>query len=286
MRAWLPCALLFLSPVHAVELVRAGASESAVRADGAIAFVERRDREVRLAWRDAGGVVRTIEATGTPDTPAWSPSGQAVAYATMEGENGNIVVLDLASGRTKYVAPTSDSEMHPFFAPRGDKLVYTRLVSLGAGDAELRLFEFDLRPGGADSPLLRGAPASYGSWSPDGRWLLYWHFVDGTNAEIAVSRADGSEQRALTRDPAFDGWPAWSPDGRLVAFARERGEDADILVVPFAGGAECLVVGGAGRKTSPKWSADGRAIYFDRSVGGRTDLMRAVLADACRAAGR
>jgi TolB protein len=281
MRPWLLLPLLAVAPAHAIELVRANASESAVRGDGAVAFVERHGGQVRLAWRDAAGVVREIETTGTPDTPAWSPSGDAIAYATMEGENSNLVVLDLATGRTKYVAPTSDSEMHPFFAPGGGKLVYTRLVSQGDADAELRLFEFDLRPGGADVPLLRGAPASYGSWSPDGQWLLYWRFVDGSNAEIAVSRADGSERRALTNDPAFDGWPSWSPDGRFVAFARERGEEADILIVPFAGGDACLVAAGAGRKTSPKWSADGRAIVFDRRFGGKTDLLRSDVPAGC-----
>jgi len=281
MRAWLLLSLLAVVPARAVELVRANASESAVRADGAVAFVERYGDVVRLAWRDTRGAVHAIDTSGTPDTPAWSPSGESIAYATMEGENSNLVVLELASGRTRYVAPTSDSEMHPFFAPGGEKLVYTRYVSGTAGDAELRLFEFDLRPGGADVPLLRGAPASYGSWSPDGRWLLYWRFVDGENAEIAVSRGDGSEQRALTHDPAFDGWPSWSPDGRFIAFARERGDDADILVVPFAGGDACVVAGGAGRKTSPKWSSDGRALYFDRSSGGRTDLLRADVPAAC-----
>ncbi|HET7842789.1 MAG TPA: sialidase family protein, partial [Xanthomonadales bacterium] len=52
-------------------------------------------------------------------------------------------------------------------------------------------------------------------------------------------------------------------------------------VVAAAGGDECLVAGGAGRKTSPKWSADGRAILFDRALGGHTDLMRAEVPLAC-----
>ena len=60
-----------------------------------------------------------------------------------------------------------------------------------------------------------------------------------------------------------------------------EGEEADIRVASFDGTNECLVAGGAGRKTSPKWSDDGRAIYFDRTGAGATDLLRAVVPDAC-----
>lgn len=282
-RQRLPVLLLLLAPTAQaapVELVQAGASESAVRNDGAIAWVARRGDAVRLEWRAADGTSHVLDTSGRPDTPAWSPSGDAIAYQAFEGENGNLAIRDFATGHVKYVGATGDSEMHPFFSADGTKLVYTRLVSHG-DEAELRLFESDLRPGGAEVPLLRGAPASYGSWSPDGRWLLYWRFADGENAEITVSRGDGSEPRALTQDPAFDGWPSWSPDGRHVAFARERGEEADIRVVSSDGTNECLVAGGAGRKTSPKWTADGRAIYFDRTWADATDLLRAVVPDAC-----
>lgn len=274
----------FLLPAAAaaatLELLQAGASESAVRSDGAVAYVARRGDVVRLEWRGPDGAVHVVATNGTPDTPAWSPDGGSLAYQAFEGENGNLAIVDVASGSTKYIGATGDSEMHPYFSRDGTKLVYTRLVSHGE-DGELRLFESDLRPGGAEVPLLRGAAASYGSWSPDGRWLLYWRYTDAENAEITVSRGDGSERRALTHDPAFDGWPSWSPDGRHVAFARERGDDADIRIVAFDRSGECLVAGGAGRKTSPKWSADGRAILFDRSFGGRTDLMRVAVPSDC-----
>jgi Tol biopolymer transport system component len=40
------------------------------------------------------------------------------------------------------------------------------------------------------------------------------------NGEIYVMNADGSAQRRLTRNPASDGPPVWSPDGRKIAFVR------------------------------------------------------------------
>ena len=43
--------------------------------------------------------------------------------------------------------------------------------------------------------------------------------------------ADGRTRRRLTRDPAFDGYPSWSPDGRRIAFLRWHEGMADVYVM-------------------------------------------------------
>ncbi len=59
------------------------------------------------------------------------------------------------------------------------------------------------------------------AWSPDGRKLAFVSDRDG-NSEVYVMNADGSGQRNLTRNAAFDADPSWSPDGRKLAFVSNR----------------------------------------------------------------
>ena len=47
--------------------------------------------------------------------------------------------------------------------------------------------------------------------------------------------ANGTGRRNLTRDPAFDGDPAWSPDGRSIAFRSTRDGNPDIYIMKADG---------------------------------------------------
>ena len=281
--AALALVLILAGPVRANPWTRlhSDASEASVRADGALAWIARVDGRAELAWSPVAGPRHVLAVAGSPDTPAWSPDGTRLAVSVERDGNADLVIVDVATGDVRVVVQSPDPDLHPTWSADGQRLLYTRLVRDEGGAQVLRLFERDLRPGGADVPRLSGAQASYGAWSPDGQWLLFWHLTPTGDADIAIARGDGSELRNLTTHVAFDAWPAWSPDGRHVAFARERGVDADILVIGVDGGKECLVAAGAGRKTSPKWTPDGRSLVFDLRRDGHVDLMRVAVAAAC-----
>jgi TolB protein len=91
---------------------------------------------------------------------------------------------------------------------------------------------------------------------------VFRRMVGETNSEVFVANADGSAARNLTNDPAFDGWPAWSPDGSKIAFASNRKGSYEIYLMNPDGGGVQKVANSEGRGTSPKWSRDGKAIYY------------------------
>src|SRR5262249_55505339 len=58
------------------------------------------------------------------------------------------------------------------------------------------------------------------------------------NADIYVKLIDSETPLRLTTDPAADAYPAWSPDGRYVAFIRRLADRNVVYLVPAIGGAE------------------------------------------------
>jgi TolB protein len=104
------------------------------------------------------------------------------------------------------------------------------------------------------------------AWAPDGRRLVYAAF--DPNALLIVSAADATKRvlRGTRRVGARQ--PDWSPDGRLIAFLRQRAPygGSDIYVVsPDGTGLRRLVRTRSDLQT-PRWSPDGRSIAYFRLV--------------------
>ena len=85
-----------------------------------------------------------------------------------------------------------------------------------------------------------------------------------TESDVAAMSfaADGSGLANISRNPAFDGWPMWSPDGRRIAFASNRSSSYQVYVMDADGSDVRLVANTDGRATAPQWSRDGKGIYF------------------------
>jgi TolB protein len=81
-------------------------------------------------------------------------------------------------------------------------------------------------------------------------------------------RADGTHVRDLTLNLAQDGQPAWSPDGREIAFASTRDGNAEIYVMRADGGGQRrLTHSAASNDTAPVWSPDGGKLAFMCTFG-------------------
>lgn len=92
------------------------------------------------------------------------------------------------------------------------------------------------------------------------------------NWEVYVMNADGSNPRNLTNNPAPDGHPSWSPDGKKLAFHSERDGNRDIYVMNSDGTGLQRLTEDPAADHSPAWSPDGSKIAFVSDRIGRTHI--------------
>ncbi len=97
----------------------------------------------------------------------------------------------------------------------------------------------------------------------------------GGNQEIYVMNADGSGQTNLTNDPAFDGFPVWSPDGLKIAFLSDRDGNLEIYIMNADGSKQTRITEDPANDYIPAWSPNGQQIVFysDRDRNSEIYLM-------------
>jgi TolB protein len=93
--------------------------------------------------------------------------------------------------------------------------------------------------------------------------------------------AEGGEAVALTTGPAYHFEPAWSPDGRSIALSYDLDGNLEIGVVSADGGAVRPVAPHARVDLQPAWSADGGSLYFASARQGGWRVFRQDLRRRC-----
>jgi len=223
---------------------------------------------------NSAGVLRTVY-TAPPgahlDSPSWSPDGKRVAYTQVMGGKSHLMVAGIQIG--------TDDDVFPFPATwlSGDRILYTgngkiRVTSFETGGTTGVPFQasFELnRPAytrkhfdldSTASKAVKGVVSPV--LSPNGRQIVFEALNQLWLMEI------GGKPRPLTSDRYYKEDPAWSPDGKRVAYSSDKSGIENIYILDVSSGAEKLVTSSTNRaNVGPAWSPDGKKLAFQDQAG-------------------
>ncbi|NNM77472.1 hypothetical protein HJG53_11195 [Sphingomonas sp. ID1715] len=230
----------------------------------ALVFIRIVEGREQLFTMDAGGGNERQITHGAADheDPAWSPDSRLIAFIRIEGGRKIVHVTRPDGSGSRPITPPAQHAIHPSWTPDGTRILYCTDDDLRPpAKNEAAIYSVDVASG-AVKTLIAGGINTYPVMSPDGRHIAFRKITGELNSEVYVADANGANLRNLTNDPAWEGWPAWSPDGKRIAFAGNRRSNYQIFVMDADGGNVRLTANTEGRATAPHWSPDGRTIYF------------------------
>ncbi len=219
----------------------------------------------QLVWITRDGKVQPVDSawTGLFRSPALSPDGTRLAV-----ERGlEIWIKQLDRGPSLRLAFEGTENTFPAWTPDGRSITFTSRVS----------DSYDLLTKKADgsAPAVRQLHMNRGTfgplWSPDGTWLLFRTDPSTTGS----SRASGLLPDILGIRPRIDSVaqplvatrfteesPAFSPDGRWLAYSSDESGEKQVYVVPFpnTSGAKWPISNRGGKE--PLWAHSGRELFY------------------------
>ena len=223
-------------------------------------------------------------ATDEPQNagPAWSPDGRSLAFESTRAGDGHIYVIDVR--RCAVRAVTSVEGSAPDWSPDGRRIVFQRFAASGS---ELWIVGVDGR-GLRRLTRPRLGADMLPSWSRRGSLIAFVRADDSREElerrEIWLVRPDGRGLRRIVRG----GWnitPAWSPDGRWIAWARSWRGNQQIWRMLSDGSRKTRVTPGfANGDSDPSWSRDGRRVAYSGSTArvGLTIWVKPVVGGSAR----
>ncbi len=222
---------------------------------------------------------------------------EANAYRT------HLWIVPVRGGEPWQLTTALARDTTPRWSPDGTQIVF---LSDRSGEKQVWVIPAD---GGEARPLTSGKRApSEVTWSPDGRWLAVVAkpasadsretgdvrvisrlrykqdgegFWDGGWKHVFLLPADGGEPRQVTHEECDHLYPAWSPDGKWLAYTANPDPDADLTnvtdvwAIPVDGSASPRrITRGLGPTQASAWSPDGTRIAYvghDNSCFGATN---------------
>lgn len=230
-----------------------------------------------------GSDVRALPSEGEfwDMSPVWSPKGDKIAFVVhSETDLPRIYTANL-DGTNRQVFDScgsgacSSHRNKPTWSPDGTKIAF-HIWEFFTNDAEIYVKNTDgsgfarltdTSQGSNFNPSWQPVVSRISSFRNNGK-IAFTSTRDG-NREIYVMNPDGTEQVRLTNNPGRDDYPAWSPDGKRIAYLSQSGSGGFSINLMNSDGTNKTQLTSIifnifpnSEKFSLDWSPDGGKIAF------------------------
>lgn len=240
--------------------------------------------EIYLMNADGGNLVKLTDRPGENSSPVWSPDGAEIVFAASPEGHSDIYLMTSDGSNVRRLTEDPGDDSHPHWSADGRRIIFNSARTTPDRDAEWSRQWHEVFSMNRDGTDLRQhtrcrTVCTYPSLSPDGSRIAYRKIVDtpgfawdltsiSRNSEVFVANADGSDEINLSNNAAFDGWPAWSPEGDRLVFASNRTGPANVghlYIVNADGSGLRQITHGGWSHVQPAWFRDGARILAYRN---------------------
>jgi serine/threonine-protein kinase len=219
-----------------------------------------------VVWVDREGRIEPLwQEEGIYGTPRLSPDGRRLALSALRDGNWDVWTYDIERSVATRLTFGEGYDADPVWSPDGKWIAFSsdregpptvfRKRTDGTGAAE-RLHE----PGAVSfaAPL---------TWSPDGKVIILMTVGDKTADDLYFLHLEGEEPlEPFLVTPFSEDSPAFSPDGRWIAYVSNETGRPEIYVSSYPLGAGKWQISDS-LGGQPRWSRDGRELFFRSAEG-------------------